>query len=66
MRRPVHVLELPADLVGAVEREQSGDGERQDGLHVPGRGSDETAAMLGQGAEFRIGETTLRLTFEPK
>jgi predicted Zn finger-like uncharacterized protein len=24
------------------------------------------AAMLGQGAEFRIGETTLRLTFEPK
>jgi predicted Zn finger-like uncharacterized protein len=24
------------------------------------------AAMLGQGAEFRIGETKLRLTFEPK
>jgi predicted Zn finger-like uncharacterized protein len=24
------------------------------------------AAMLGHGAEFRIGETTLRLTFEPK
>jgi hypothetical protein len=24
------------------------------------------AAMLGQGAEFRIGETTLRLSFEPK
>jgi predicted Zn finger-like uncharacterized protein len=24
------------------------------------------AAMLGQGAEFRIGETTLRISFEPK
>ena len=43
------VFELAADLIGVVEREQTGDGKRQDRLHLAARGGDETAAVLGQG-----------------
>ena len=46
--RVVHLVELAADGVGVLEREQPGDGQRQQGPHRPARGGDEAAAVLGQ------------------
>ncbi len=39
-----------ADLIGLIERQQAGDRQRQDRLHVTRRGGDETAAVFREGS----------------
>ena len=46
--RPVDLFQLTRNLIGLIERQQAGDRQRQDRLHVTRRGGDETAAVFSQ------------------
>ena len=48
MGRAIDLFELAADHVGRLDRQQTGDRQRQDRLDLSPRGSDEAAAVLGQ------------------